>query len=50
MKIVGVGFHKTGTTSLAHCLKCLGYTHASVAAEYFEWWLNSDHKKLPAYP
>lgn len=34
-KIIGVGFHKTGTTTLGSCLKNLGYNHISCNREAF---------------
>ena len=43
-KVFGIGFHKTGTTSLSNALSCLGYRvtgpnwvdHPNIAAEVYE--------------
>lgn len=34
-KVIGLGFHKTGTTTLGECLKTLGYNHISCNREAF---------------
>ncbi len=34
-KVIGVGFHKTGTSTLGHCLQLLGYQHISHSREAF---------------
>lgn len=34
-KVIGIGFHKTGTTTLGECLKLLGYNHISCSKEAF---------------
>lgn len=34
-KVIGVGFHKTGTTTLGECLSLLGYNHISCSREAF---------------
>ena len=34
-KIIGIGFHKTGTTTLGTCMKMLGYNHISLSREAF---------------
>lgn len=34
-KVIGIGFHKTGTTTLGDCLKSLGYNHISCSKEAF---------------
>lgn len=34
-KVIGVGFHKTGTTTLGHSLQLLGYKHISYSREAF---------------
>lgn len=38
-KVIGIGFHKTGTKTLAHCLNLLGYRHLSLSQHHFELWL-----------
>jgi hypothetical protein len=38
-KVIGIGFHKTGTKTLAHCLRTLGYRHISLSRHHFELWL-----------
>lgn len=37
-KVIGVGFHKTGTKTLAACLETLGYRNRSLDREAFERW------------
>jgi hypothetical protein len=34
-KVIGIGFHKTGTKTLAECLRILGYRHQSLNRELF---------------
>lgn len=34
-KVIGIGFHKTGTTTLGHCLQLLAYNHISHSKEAF---------------
>jgi Sulfotransferase domain len=34
-KVIGLGFHKTGTATLGSCLRLLGYNHISVSREAF---------------
>ncbi|MDI9405436.1 MAG: sulfotransferase [Chitinophagaceae bacterium] len=38
-KVIGIGFHKTGTKTLAHCLRTLGYRHISLSRHHFDLWL-----------
>lgn len=42
MKILGIGWAKTGTTSLAECLKILGYCHKSQDLDLTERWGGTD--------
>lgn len=41
-KVIGIGFHKTGTTTLGTCLKTLGYNHTTVSPEAFKLYLDGD--------
>ena len=34
-KVIGIGFHKTGTSTLGSCLRLLGYNHISCSREAF---------------
>lgn len=34
-KVIGIGFHKTGTTTLGDCLRILGYQHISASRKAF---------------
>ncbi|CAH0529145.1 sulfotransferase family protein [Vibrio hippocampi] len=34
-KVIGIGFHKTGTTTLGTCMEMLGYNHISYNREAF---------------
>lgn len=34
-KVIGIGFHKTGTTTLGDCLRILGYKHISASRKAF---------------
>lgn len=45
-KIIGVGFHKTGTTTLGTCLKTLGFNHLSCNREAFFLYLDSQTEAL----
>jgi len=45
-KVIGVGFHKTGTTTLGHCLRLLGYQHESVRKDTFQMYLRGDTESL----
>jgi hypothetical protein len=40
-KVIGIGFHKTGTTTLGTCLKKLGYNHISVNRQAFYLYQSS---------
>ena len=37
-KVIGVGFHKTGTKTLGACLETLGFRHRSLDREAFALW------------
>lgn len=41
-KVIGLGFHKTGTKTLGACLETLGFRHRSLDREAFETWLAGD--------
>jgi hypothetical protein len=47
-KIVGVGFHKTGTKTLAQCLRILGYRHQSLSRHDFDLWLQGKSEQILA--
>ena len=47
-KIVGVGFHKTGTKTLAECLRILGYRHQSLSRHDFDLWLQGKREEILA--
>jgi|Wag4MinimDraft_6_1082665.scaffolds.fasta_scaffold85411_1 hypothetical protein len=38
-KVIGIGFHKTGTKTLGECLRSLGYRHQSLSRHHFNLWL-----------
>ena len=40
-KVFGIGFHKTGTTTLGACLQQLGYNHVSLDKHAFFLYLNN---------
>ena len=46
MKIAGIGWHKTGTTTLGHCMREFGFDHRSWEPGDFELWRNGDLKQL----
>ena len=46
MKIAGIGWHKTGTTTLCHCLREFGYHHRSWKPEDFKLWREGEHEAL----
>jgi len=46
MKIAGIGWHKTGTTTLCHCLREFGYHHRSWEPEDFELWKEGKLERL----
>ena len=45
-KVIGVGFHKTGTTTLGDCLIHLGYNHISCSREAFALYKASEISAL----
>jgi hypothetical protein len=45
-KVIGVGFHKTGTKTLARCLSLLGFRHQSISRHHFELWLAGQTDQL----
>lgn len=45
-KVVGVGWAKTGTTSLGLCLKSLGYDHTSMHRGLVRDWAQGDMSRL----
>ncbi len=46
MKVLGVGLHKTGTTTLGACLKHFGLKHQAWTAEGFGMWIDNRHEEL----
>ena len=48
-KVFGVGFHKTGTTSLKHCMLHWGLVHATFDAEAFHLYRRGDVERLLAF-
>ncbi len=48
-KIFGIGFHKTGTTSLASALRCLDYTVVGPDLDLLSNILNSDFGSIYEY-
>lgn len=48
-KIIGVGFHKTGTTSLDHALRILGYSVAGAKIELAQDLIDGNLDKALAY-
>jgi Sulfotransferase domain len=46
MKVVGVGLGKTGTTTLARCLKQLGYRHRSWNRDIYDAYARGDMRKI----
>ena len=42
MKVVGIGFGKTGTTTLAHCMRHLGYRHRSWNRDLYDAYAQGD--------
>lgn len=45
-KVIGVGFHKTGTKTLAQCLSLLGFRHQSLSRHHFELWLAGQTEQI----
>ncbi len=45
-KVIGIGFHKTGTTTLGNCLRILGYNHISCNREAFLLYHSGEIKAL----
>lgn len=45
-KVIGIGFHKTGTTTLGECLQELGYNHISCSKEAFVLYEASEYSTL----
>ncbi|WP_207060998.1 sulfotransferase [Motiliproteus sp. SC1-56] len=45
-KIIGIGFHKTGTTTLGSCMRMLGYNHISCNREAFLLYKESEISAL----
>ena len=46
MRIAGIGWHKTGTTTLCHCMREFGFHHRSWDPKDFELWRGGDHEQL----
>ncbi len=46
MKIAGIGWHKTGTTTLCHCMREFGFDHRSWEPDDFELWRHGDLESL----
>jgi len=46
MKVLGVGLHKTGTTTLGTCLKHFGLKHQAWSREGFGKWIDNRHEEL----
>jgi hypothetical protein len=46
MKVLGVGLHKTGTTTLGTCLKHFGLKHQAWTREGFGMWIDNRFDKL----
>ena len=46
MKVLGVGLHKTGTTTLGACLKHFGLKHQAWTDEGFGKWVDNRHEEL----
>lgn len=45
-KVIGVGFHKTGTSTLGKCLSLLGHNHISCSRESFLLYQTSEINSL----
>lgn len=45
-KVLGVGWAKTGTTSLGVCLKRLGRRHTSMRLDLVDDWASGDHAEI----
>ena len=45
-KVFGLGFHKTGTSTLGECLKILGYNHVSWSVEAFVYFYLGEDESL----
>ena len=43
MKVLGVGYPRTGTKTLGGCFRVFGYRHASWDAEIYEKYLGGDY-------
>ncbi len=46
MKVLGVGLHKTGTTTLGTCLKHFGLKHQAWSREGFGKWIDNRQEEL----
>lgn len=46
MKVLGVGLHKTGTTTLGTCLKHFGLNHQAWTREGFGMWIDDRYDEL----
>lgn len=46
MKVIGVGFQKTGTTTLARCLQAFGLRHRGWDLALFQQWTGGDTEGL----
>lgn len=46
MKVFGIGLNKTGTTTLASCLKVLGYKHCPYDINVIRAWYRQDIRAL----
>ena len=44
--IVGIGWHKTGTTTLGEALSALGFNHLGWSSQAFEHWSAGDDARL----
>ena len=42
MKVFGIGYHRTGTTTLNECLKRLGFAHKGYDLELLRAWQRGD--------
>lgn len=45
-KVIGIGFHKTGTTTLGDCMRILGYQHVSASRKAFKEYLQNNVEKV----
>ena len=46
MKIAGIGWHKTGTTTLCECMREFGYKHRSWEPGDFKLWRDGEQEQL----